>query len=284
VDGLTVPRRTPAFVLGEFAKTRAFLRRDLLIALSYRAIFISDLVGVAFMATSFYFVGKMLDPGKLPAFNGVRVTYMEFILIGLALGAFIQIGLARVTSALRNEQVTGTLEALLMTPTAPATIQVGSAAYDLVYVPIRTAVILLVGALAFGLDFRAGGIVPALLVLLLFIPFVWGLGLVGAGAVLTFKRGGSAVHFGSMLMLLASGTYFPLELFPHSVASVAEFNPMAIAIDGMRQAMLGGAGVLDVASHLALLAPMSAASLLVGGWAFAAGLRREQRRGTLGLY
>jgi ABC-2 type transport system permease protein len=284
VDGLAIPSGRPRVVVGELAKIPAFLRRDVLVALSYRAIFVSDLVGIAFMSTSFYFVGKMLDPRALPSFNGVRVSYIEFVLIGIVLGGFIQIGLARVTSALRNEQMTGTLESLLMTPTTPTTVQLGSATYDLVYVPIRTGIILGVAALGFGLDFQAGGVLPALLVLVLFIPFVWGLGLVGAGAVLTFKRGGGAIHIGSMTMMLTSGAYFPLQLFPSWLANVAEFNPMALALDGMRQGLLGGAGVSEVTSHLLLLAPMSAVSLALGALAFRLGLRREQRRGTLGLY
>jgi ABC-2 type transport system permease protein len=268
----------------ELAKIPAFLRRDVLTALSYRTLFVSDLVGIAFMATSFYFVGKMLDPRALPSFNGVRVSYIEFVLIGIVLGAFIQIGLARVASALRNEQVTGTLESLLMTPTAPTTIQLGSATYDLVYVPIRTAIILGVAAIGFGLDYQARGIAPALLVLLVFIPFAWGLGLVGAGAVLTFKRGGGVLHIGTMLMLLTSGAYFPIQLFPSWLSTVVEFNPMGIAVKGMRDGLLGGAGLWEIAPDLLVLAPMSAAFLAIGMLAFRLGLRREQARGTLGLY
>ena len=284
MTAITMGKTRGPVLVGEIAKATAFLRRDLLVALSYRALFISDLLGLAFMITIFYYVGRMLDPATLPRFNGVPVTYMEFVLIGIVLGGFLEIALARVASALRNEQMMGTLESLLMTPTAPTTIQLGSAAYHLVYVPLRTGIVLLFGAMAFGLDFRPGGIMPALLVLLLFIPFVWGLGIAGAGAVLTFKRGGNALHVGSMLMMVSSGAFFPLELFPGWLTTVAEFNPMAIAIDGMREGLLGGAGLVEVAPHLLLLAPMSVISLALGAWAFRLGLRREQARGTLGLY
>ena len=89
---------------------------------------------------------------------------------------------------MQQEQLAGTLESLLMTPTSPATIQVGAVVYDLIYIPIRTAVFLVVIALAFGLDFYASGLLPALVVLVVFIPFVWGLGVASAGATLTFRR------------------------------------------------------------------------------------------------
>ena len=50
--------------------------------------------------------------------------------------------LQRVAMAVRQEQMIGTLEALLVTPTSPTTVQVGSVAFDLVFVPIRMALLL----------------------------------------------------------------------------------------------------------------------------------------------
>ncbi len=97
----------------------------------------------------------MVDPRVLPSFDGIRPTYMEYVATGVVLGAFVQIGVGRVTRAIEREQTGGTLESLLITPTATPTILVGSVVYDLVYVPIRTAMMLLVIAFAFGLNYHA---------------------------------------------------------------------------------------------------------------------------------
>jgi ABC-2 type transport system permease protein len=269
---------------GDLAKFPAFLRRDVLVALSYRVSFFSDIVGLVFMVVVFFYVGKMLDPAQLPTYNGVRVSYMEFVFIGIVLGAFLQIGLGRVMTVLRQEQLMGTLESLLMTPTSPTTIQLGSAAYDLIYVPIRTAAVLIVGTIAFGLDLHPVGILPAVAVLLLFIPFVWGLGIACAGAILTVKRGAGGLTLIATFLTLTSGAFFPLTLFPGWAAAVAMYNPMAVTTEAMREALLGGAGWAQVAPDLLLLVPMSAASLTAGMWLFRIALRREQRAGTLGLY
>src|SRR5436309_4467631 len=137
----TVPRRRTVLA-GELAKLPAFLRRDVLVALSYRVAFVSDLLSLSTQAILFYFVGRMIDPTTIPSFGGSRATYLEFVAIGIALGVFVTIGLGRVAAALRTEQLTGTFEAILATPTAIGTIQLGSVIFDLVYVPIRTAVFL----------------------------------------------------------------------------------------------------------------------------------------------
>jgi len=89
----------------EAQKIPAFLRRDLLVTLSYRAAFVSDLLALFTQAVLFYFVGRLVDPSKLPEFGGEQVTYLEFAAVGIALSVFIQIGLTRVAVAMRGEQL-----------------------------------------------------------------------------------------------------------------------------------------------------------------------------------
>jgi ABC-2 type transport system permease protein len=192
--------------------------------------------------------------------------------------------LNRLATVIHQEQMTGTLESLLMTPTEPTTVQLGSAVYDLLYVPIRTAVFLAAVGLVFGLHFQASGVVPSLLILLLFIPFVWGLGVLSAAGMLTFRRGGSAVGFIGAALTIGSGAYFPLHVLPAWLQAIARLNPMSTAVDGLRQALLGGAGWGHTGRILLELAPASAVTLGLGMVAFRLALKRERRRGTLGLY
>lgn len=277
------PRRV-LFLRDELSKLTAFLRRDLLIAWSYRLAFVSEWGGLALQALTFWFVGKMIDPSVLPAYGGSPASYMEFVAIGIAMTAFVQLALSRVGQGLRAEQVQGTLESLLMTPTSPTTIQLGTVFYDLLYIPLRTGIFLLLTGLAFGLHFHGDGFLPALVVLLAFIPFVWGLGVANAGFLLTFRRGGGATGLVFTMLALFSGAFFPLDLLPGWLQGTAELNPIAIAIESMREPLLGGTGWAGVGDSLLVLLPISAVSLAAGFAAFRAALRRERRRGSLGLY
>ncbi len=273
-----------SLLLEEAAKLPAFLRRDLLVTLSYRVAFVADLFSLFTQALLFYFVGRMIQPGSLPSFGGSRVEYLEFVAIGIAVSVFVQLGLGRVAAAFRAEQLMGTLESMLTTPTSPATIQLGSVVFDLVYVPIRTACFLGVMVAAFGIDLAVGGLLPAFVLLLAFIPFVWGLGVLSAAAILTFRRGGGVTGIVGTLLALASGAYFPLALLPGWAETLARGNPIAIVLDGLRGLLLGGEGWTSILPELALLVPVSAASLGVGILAFRAALARERGRGTIGLY
>jgi ABC-2 type transport system permease protein len=282
VSGTLPSRRT--LVLAELRKLPAFIRRDFLVAWSYRLSFFSDALSLVSLTLVFYFIGLMVDPSKLPTYGGAQVSYIEFAAIGLALGVYTQFGLDRVANAIRSEQMMGTLESLLVTPTAPATIQVGSVAFNFLYLPLRTILFLLALAVGFGLHLDAAGILPALAILLFYLPFIWGFGVAGAAAVLTFRRGSGLVGLGAMGLGLVSGVYFPIDLLPDWIASISQYNPVALAISGMREALLGGQGWSVVAPKIGLLAVMSVGSLLIGLAAFRLALRRERRRGTLGLY
>jgi ABC-2 type transport system permease protein len=149
---------------------------------------------------------------------------------------------------------------------------------------LRTGLFLVVAGVAFGLDFELSGIAPAAAILIVFIPFVWGLGVLSAALTLTFRRGAGAIGLGALGLGIFSGAYFPVSLLPHWVAAASEYNPIARAMDGIRSALLGGTGWAGVGTDLALLAPLAVISLALGFLAFELALKRERRLGTLGLY
>jgi ABC-type polysaccharide/polyol phosphate export permease len=277
-----LPRRRKG-LYAELLKLRAFLRRDFLTAVSYRLSFAADFANVVVAVFMFYLVGRMVDRQVLPTFNGVRPTYMEYVATGIVLGAFVQIGVGRVTRAVEREQTGGTLESLLITPTATPTILLGSVVYDLVYVPVRTAMMLLVIALAFGLDYHASGLPAAALFLLLFIPFVWGVGMVSAALNMTFRKGSGVFTAFITLLTVGSGAYVPVSLLPGPAASFAPYNPVGVASHGMRESLFAG-GWSAADAKLLTLPALAAISIAAGVVALRLAMRRERRLGTVGLY
>jgi ABC-2 type transport system permease protein len=271
-------------LVAEARKVPAFLRRDLLTLLSYRAAFVGDLIAIAVPAVMFGFFAQLVDPSSLPTYNGVETGYFEFVMVGVIIATVSGLLLQKVSTAMRQEQMMGTLEALLVTPTSPTTVQAGSVAFDLVFVPVRMAVLLLAVALTLGLDFKSGGVLPSLVLLMCFVPFVWGLGLVAAAAIVTFRRGAGVVGIGMSVLGLASGAFFPLALLPRWIQTISEANPLAITMEGTRKALIGGAGWDGIGAVVIVLLPLSAAALVAGVAAFRAALGREHRNGTLGLY
>ena len=264
-------------------KIPAFLRRDVLVSWSYRTAFFTDWVNLLLQVGLFYFMSRLIDADKFAEF-GDATGYLEFVAVGIAFSSFVQAALSRVVAAIRSEQMMGTLESLLVTPTAPAVLQLGSVAYDLVYVPVRTGLFLTLMTIVFGLHIHLGGILPALVILLAFIPFAWGLGVLSAAAVLTVRRGAGLTGIGGTVLTLASSAYFPTDIFPSWLRWLTTINPLSVALTGTREALLDGAGWHVVWFPLTVLVPLACITLLAGSFAFRAAIVRERRRGTLFLY
>ena len=271
-------------VVTEARKLAAFVRRDFRIALSYRMGALGGLVGIVAQVVAFSFLGKIVDPGRMPLFDGTRATYIEFVVIGVCLNMTVLLLLHELARAIRAEQMAGTLESLLVTPTRIGTVQMGSTLFNLLYVPVRLCLFLAVIAIVFGLNLHARGILPATILMLEFLPLLWGLGLIAAGAVLTFRRGTGAIGAGVAVVGLSSGAFFPLSVLPGWLAHLAAYNPLAIVLTALREALIGGAGWHALATPLIELLPLSIASVATGVFFFRLFLRRERRLGTLGLY
>jgi hypothetical protein len=116
---------------------------------------------------------------------------------GLVLNLMLGVLLYRVAGAIRQEQLQGTLESLMATPTATATVQIGSVASTLLMVPLRATLMMGAIAIVFGLGFDPAGIAPAALVMTALVPFAWGLGLATGAAIVTFRRGSGMLGAGT---------------------------------------------------------------------------------------
>lgn len=268
----------------EVDRLLAFARRDFKIRWSYRTAFIGDILNLFAQVVMFAFIGLMIDPAVLPEYGGQEPSYLGFAAIGIALGAFIQLGMGRVSTAIRTEQLMGTLEPLFMTPTRSTSLQVGMAIYDFIYVPLRTALLLAAMVAFLDVGVLASGILPTMLLIVFFVPFVWGLGTLAAAAILTFKRGGAGLGLAALLLNITSGAYFPLDLLPDWMQTIANLNPIAVAMEASREALLGGEGWGAVVPHLAFLFVAAMITLVLGWAAVRMALRREHRLGTLGAY
>jgi ABC-2 type transport system permease protein len=268
----------------DLTKVPAFFRRDLFSLFSYRVAYITDWVNLIVQVFLFYFLSRLVPPDRLPTYGGRPTSYLEFVSVALTLTAFIQASLGRLIAAIRNEQMMGTLESLMVMPISPEMLQLGSVLYDLIYVPVRTVVFLSLVTLLFDVHFNVGGLVPTAAIFVVFTPFMWGLGVMSAAAILTFKRGSGVVGIVGTALTFTSGAYFPIDYLPGWLQSATRYNPIALAIETSRQALLASVDWAMVTSTILRLIPMAVISLGIGLTTFRLALQRERERGTMGLY
>ncbi|TDI13908.1 MAG: ABC transporter permease, partial [Acidobacteria bacterium] len=145
------------------SKLWAFFCRDLQHEVSYRVNFLFQFAGSFFFVTTWFFISRSLAAAFQPPDELPGVSYFAFVLVGFAFFQYLQSTLNSFSSKIRQEQLTGTLEAMLVTPTPAALVILGSALWDYLMTTFRVGVVLLLGvALARGfggqVGFKASGL------------------------------------------------------------------------------------------------------------------------------
>jgi len=187
--------------------------------------------------------------------------------------AFMFLTSLSASSMLIETRRFGVSRRMLASPTRASTVLVGETLGRFAIVLLQGALIVVGTTVLFRVDW--GNPLTTAIVILLF-------GLVGTGAAMLFgsvlrnaaQAGGLGVFVGLVLAALG-GCMVPLELFPPAMERVAHVTPHAWAIGALTDA-LEGAGPVDVASDLAVLAGYAAALLVAATVLF----RRTLTRGA----
>ncbi|RIK40235.1 MAG: hypothetical protein DCC58_14155 [Chloroflexi bacterium] len=246
-----------------FRLATAFVRRDWLNESSYRAMFIFEAINLVGSLVIFFAIGELVSerPDTLVRYGG---EYFPFALVGLAIGGYSSISLGAFANRVRQAQTTGTLEAMLTTPTPGGIILLFSGIWDYLVATFRLCVYLLVGVVLFDVRFDVNVAAAAPLALLSLIAFA-ATGMLVAAVMLVIKRGEAAAGVASLLTGIFGGLLFPVALLPESIRPLHYLVPLYYSLDGLRRALLVGASPSEVAGSIFGLG-VSAVALVVLAW------------------
>jgi len=126
----------------------AFLKRDFLIAASYRTAFAADALGIVFKVITFYYIGAVFGEGVAPSLKAYGHDYFAFLIIGIALLDFVHTSLDTFSVSIRDSQMTGTLEVVLLSPIQLPHMVVYSSLWPYVFTALKVACVLaMIGAI-----------------------------------------------------------------------------------------------------------------------------------------
>ncbi len=255
------------------------VRRDFAVARSYRLSFYLDIaLGVVDLCI-YYFISKTF-PRAISNLGGAP-SYFAFALVGVAMTIVINSASTQLALRVREEQLTGTLEALTVQPLSGTTLALGLAGLPFVLAMMRVALYLLAAGTLLGVDFSRADWIGFILVLLISAAALSGIGIALGGLVLVIKRGTVVASLATFLMGLLGGAFFPVTVLPHWLRPLADVVPTRFAFDGLRAALYRGGGWAGDVGALAIIA---AVSLPAAMWLFDAALQYGRRSGTLVQY
>jgi ABC-2 type transport system permease protein len=261
----------------------AFVRRDALSALSYRAAFLMPLLAIFFAVPVLYFLAKAASPDGAGHFQAYSGSFFAFVLLGIAFQDYVTLSMSSFMTSLREHQLMGTMEIVMLSPTPAPLILLFSSVWGYLFTSLRFALYIGLG-LWFGLDLSSANLVSfALLTALAIVSFA-ALGILCAAIGLIIKQGSSVVALLSAATLALSGVFYPVSSLPGWLQNLAQVLPFTHALEGVRKALLAGATPTDLGLQLLILAAFGAVLFPLALYAFELALRRVKATGTLGQY
>ena len=258
-----------------------FFWRDLSIARTYRTVFVLEAIEALFGAAMFYYVARFVDTPALQQALPQGGSYFAFSLVGFVFLDYLNAALDTFDHSLEEARDTGTLEHLLVTQTSLPVFVAGSAIYPFVATTLRIVIYVAWAAVLFGFPLHAANWATVIVVLLATLLAFSGLGILSSSYLLLFKRGNPAKWFFIGVSSVVGGMLFPVNILPDWLQVVARFNPVTYALEAMRAALLGGAGVASLWRPLAVLLLSALILLPISMGVFAWALRRTKITGTL---
>lgn len=221
-------------------KVSAFIKKDFLNQISYRLDFILGFVGIIIQLMVFYFISRLFGKETNIYLRDYGGEYLPFVIIGIAFGGQLANTLRDFSSNLRQEQLMGTLEMILATPTKLSTIIISMELWSLIYTSIVIFIYLLCGILFFGVNFTNANFFAALIIFILTIISFNGLGIISASFIMVFKKGDPISALIGILFGLFGGIYFPITIMPIGLQVISHFLPITYSLRALRHALLQG--------------------------------------------
>ena len=262
---------------------RAFWVRDWHEQTSYRAALIFSFVGIFFRAFTFFFIAQLIGQPAQDALADYGGDYFAYVLLGIAFNGYFNTGLTSFAASLRQAQTTGTLEAILMTPTPVGQVVLGSAVWSYGFTTLRVLIYLILG-LFLGLDLSQANIPLALLGLFLSIIAFASIGILAASLIMVIKRGDPITTLISSLSALLGGIYYPIVLLPEWLQPFSYALPITYALNVMRQTLLNGATWATVQSDFLILLLFTVTLLPFSLLVFRTAVHRARVDGSLAQY
>lgn len=226
------------------------------------------------------------DPAALNAFASRSGTtgVTLFVFVGYLMYMWLSALLWGPGTALRQEQIRGSLEAVFLTPVSRLVPLFGPTLTNIVWIVMDLFVMGLAAWLLFGVVLPLQGMLLAFAITLIGVPAMYAMGALFGAGVLRFGEIGPAVQFTRGGLSMLCGITFPIAMLPNWAQATAGAMPPTYIVDAMRSALLKSATPADLAPAAASLIALAVAFTILAVLVFRRLEASARRSGMLGRY
>jgi ABC-2 type transport system permease protein len=275
-EGAHPPARVRAGVV-----LRASLRRALLEETAEITPIALYVVSLAVGLLSQAFFARLVDAVPNAALGAYQGHFGAFILIGVAVFDLQQATVGGLAKAVRAAQLSGSFESMLATPTPTGLVLFAMMLPSSLMAIGRVLLFVGVGRFLFGLSFSTINALGVAAVLVASIGAFLGFGLIAAALTMVLRRSDPLSRLIASMSAVAGGVFYPTTVLPRWLAVAGQALPIAPALEGLRAAMLRGAGPGALASPLLRLGFVAVVVAPLGAWFFGRMVARARGDGSM---
>jgi ABC-type uncharacterized transport system permease subunit len=252
------------------------IRRDALVFVTYRMQVLSQVFGMLFQLTIFYFISRLVQSKTF----STPEAYFAFVVVGLAIMEVLVTTLGLTPGKVRQELVAGTMERFIVSPFGATNGVIAMMCFPIAWALLSTAVLLGLAAAIFGLHVASTApiAVPvAVLGSLAFMPFALAI----VAAVIAFKQATAGTQFATAGIAIIGGLFFPTRLLPGWIRWASDVQPFTPAADLMRHLLVGSSLQHPALAELLKLVGFAIVLFPVTLFLVRRAMLYGQRRGTI---
>lgn len=270
-----------------WSKLIAVAKRDFLVWTSYRFKCVLTTIIIILLIMMGYVLSQSIDKKELHKIvleSRYGISYFPFFLVGMSFSHYCILALRSFASALRREQMMGTLEALFATSTRPSTIIFSMSAIHFIGTSVIIFVYFIMARIFFGVSFSNINVASLSIVFFLtFLSFA-GIGIIAASIIMYFKEGDFISYFLGIFLSVGSGSLAPVDALPAPLKSIAYFLPSTYSLEAIRLALFKGYTVAMLTPEIGYLLIFSFFSVLLGLLCFEVAVKHAKIQGSLSHY
>ena len=277
------------YLAGDLRAFGAAVRRELRSIRRYPTLIFGSLFWPVLLPGVYVLAGRVYsgnDPRAMAAFaeRSGTTEVAGFIYVGFAMYMWLSIFLWGPGTALRQEQIRGSLEAVFLTPASRLVALFGPPVAHVWTVCLQLVIMALALRFVFGAELPIEGLLRAVVVVAAGIPAMYAIASLFSLAVLRFGEIGPLVQFVRGALVLFSGITFPLVMLPDWARAVAVVLPPTYIVADVRRVLLTRADLGAVAGDLLIVVALAALTIVLAVVFYGAIERSARRTGTLGTY
>ena len=264
-------------------KIWALIRANFLSASSYKVGLVFSLGSLVLSVIPAFFITGALQKTMANVIKGQGDQYFAFLIVGLISLNLVSSTVYALPGGLQKATSTGTLEALLATPTSLTALLVGLSGYEVIFSIVRGLVMLIAAGLlgAHVAWLQLGASLPIILIVVLaHLPIA----IVTAAMVLAFRTQGPLPQLVLLASTFLGGVYYPTTVIPGWIEKLSAFLPLTYGLTALRTVLLEGQPITAVWRDVSILVVYTVVALVASTLVFQAALRYARRIGNLAQY